>query len=193
MAVKMEVMIMHCSLNSVHIFLANEMSLSNTLVIISLIPIIWLVSLPLKRLMLSFLTFRSSLSLLVLFLMPSRIPSQVQHGMGSLINMQKSVFLPLWDYELYGRKILHIERFSAIESENLVRISKFFIWKEYACTASKNDKKKKHNILQLSEAVGILHVLSTSPDLSKINWALSIFSLSGKIYVINFFSFAKLA
>ena len=37
-----------------------------------------------------------------------------------LINMQKSVFLPLWDnYELYGRKILHIESFLAIESENL--------------------------------------------------------------------------
>ena len=68
---------------------------------------------------------------------------QVQHGMGPLINMQKSVFLPLWDdYELYGRKILHIESFSAIESENLVRISKFFLWKEYACAASENDKLK---------------------------------------------------
>ena len=55
-------------------------------------------------------------------------PSQVQHGMGPLINMQKSVFLPLWDNcELYGRKILQIESFSAIESENLVRISEFFI------------------------------------------------------------------
>ena len=54
--------------------------------------------------------------------------SQVQHGMGPLINMQKSVFLPLWDnYELYGRKILHIKSFSAIESENLVGISKFFV------------------------------------------------------------------
>ena len=54
--------------------------------------------------------------------------SQVQHGMGPLINMQKSVFLPLWDnYELNGRKILQIESFSAIESENLVRISKFFV------------------------------------------------------------------
>ena len=57
-----------------------------------------------------------------------RIYSQVQHGMGPLINMKKSVFLPLWDnYELYGHKILHIESFSAIESENLVRISKFFV------------------------------------------------------------------
>ena len=111
--------------------------------------------------------------------------------MGLLNNVQKSVFLPLWDnYELYGRKILHIESFSAIEFENLVKISKCFIWKEYACASSVNDKLKKRNILQLSEAVGILHVLSTRPDLSKINWALSIFPLSGKIYVINFFSFA---
>ena len=35
--------------------------------------------------------------------------------------------------------------------------------------ASENDKLKKRSILQLSEAVGILHVLSTSPDLCKIN------------------------
>ena len=42
--------------------------------------------------------------------------------------MQKSVFSPLWNnYALYGRKILHIESFSAIESENLVTISKFFV------------------------------------------------------------------
>ena len=101
--------------------------------------------------------------------------------------MQKTVFLPLLDnYELYGHKILRIESFSAIESENLNRISKFFVCKEYTCAASENDKLKKCNILQLSEAVGILHVLSTSPDLSKINWALSIFPLAGTIYVINF-------
>ena len=44
------------------------------------------------------------------------------------IYMQKSVFLPLWDnYELYSRKSLHIATFSAIEYENLVRISKFFV------------------------------------------------------------------
>ena len=52
---------------------------------------------------------------------------------------------------------------------------------------------KKRNILQLSEAVGILHVLSTSADLSKINWAFSIFPLSGKIYIINFSHLHKLA
>ena len=87
-----------------------------------------------------------------------------------LINMQKSVFLPLLEsYQFYGHKILHIESFSAIEFENLVRISKFFLSKEYTCTASENDKLKKCDILQLSEAVGILHVLSTKPDLSKIN------------------------
>ena len=54
-----------------------------------------------------------------------RTLSQEQHGMGPLINMQKSVFLPLWDnHELYSSKILHIEGFSAKESENLVRIAK---------------------------------------------------------------------
>ena len=53
---------------------------------------------------------------------------QVQHGMSPLINMQKSVFLPLWDnHELYGRKSLHIEIFSAKESEGRGRIAKFFI------------------------------------------------------------------
>ena len=54
--------------------------------------------------------------------------SQVQQGMSPFINMQKSVFLPLWDnHGLYGSKILHIESFSAKESENLVRIAKFFV------------------------------------------------------------------
>ena len=102
--------------------------------------------------------------------------------MGPVINMQKSVFLPLWDnHELYGRKILHIESFLAKESENLVSIAKFFVRKEYACAASENDKLKKRSILHLSETVGILHVLSTSADLSKIYWALSIVRLSGKI------------
>ena len=48
--------------------------------------------------------------------------------MGPLINMQKSVFLSLWDNsELYGCEILHIESFSAIESQNLFRISKFLV------------------------------------------------------------------
>ena len=57
------------------------------------------------------------------------LPSRLKSNMAwvPLINMQKSVFLPLWDnYGLYGRKLLHIESFSAIESQNLVRMSKFF-------------------------------------------------------------------
>ena len=54
--------------------------------------------------------------------------SQIQHGMGPLINMQNSVFLALQDnYELSGCKIVHIKTFSAVESENLVRIAKFFV------------------------------------------------------------------
>ena len=54
-------------------------------------------------------------------------------------------------------------------SKNLVRIAEFFAWEEYTCAASENDKLKKRNILHLSEAVGISHVLSTSLDLSEIN------------------------
>ena len=54
--------------------------------------------------------------------------TQVQYGVGPFINMQKLVFLGLWDNcEMYGHRILHIESFMTIESENLVRISKFFI------------------------------------------------------------------
>ena len=71
----METIIMPCSINSVHIFSANEMSLFSTLVIVSLIPVIWLVSLPFRGLILSCLTFRPSFSLLILFLMSSRMPS----------------------------------------------------------------------------------------------------------------------
>ena len=54
--------------------------------------------------------------------------TQVQHGMGPPINLQKLVFLPLWDnYELHVDKVLHTESFSAIKSESLVRIVKFFV------------------------------------------------------------------
>ena len=92
--------------------------------------------------------------------------------MGPLINIQKSVFLPLLNnHKLYRSKIF------AKESESLVRIATIFVWKQYACAASYDNKLKKHNILHLNEAVGILHVLSTIVDLSKINWALTIFPL----------------
>ena len=64
----------------------------------------------------------------VILLIMSTGHTQIQHGMSPLINMQKSVFLPLCDnYELYGRNILHIESLSDMESENLIRISKFFV------------------------------------------------------------------
>ena len=55
-----------------------------------------------------------------------------------------------------------------------------------------NDKLKKRNILQLSEAVGILHVLSTSPDLSKLNWALSISLFLEKYTSLIFSHYNKL-
>ena len=71
MAIKVESIVMPCSLYSIHSFSANEVSLSSTFEIIFLIPIIWLVSLPLRRVMLSCLAF----SLLLLFLMSSQIPS----------------------------------------------------------------------------------------------------------------------
>ena len=83
--------------------------------------------------------------------------------------MQKSVFLPLLDnYEVYDRNSLHIESFSAIESENSVRISIQNSSYERS-THVQLPRTIKRNILQVSEAVGILHVLSTCPDLSKIN------------------------
>ena len=58
-----------CSLNSILISLADEMSLYfGTLVIMSLKLLIWCVSLPLRRSMFSCLTSRSSFSLMILSL-----------------------------------------------------------------------------------------------------------------------------
>ena len=70
-AVSMEAIVMPCSQNSVLIFSANETSLS----IVCLKLVIWLVSLPFRRSMLSCLTFRSSFSLAILRLMSSRMSS----------------------------------------------------------------------------------------------------------------------
>ena len=85
--------------------------------------------------------------------------------MGPLINMQKSVFLPLWNnYEFCGRKILYIESSSAIESENLVRTQNSSHERNTHAQLPRM-KLKRGNILQLSDAVDILHVLSTSPYL----------------------------
>ena len=71
MAVRLEVIVISCSQNSVHICSANSVSLSSTLAIVSLKLVIWLVSLPLRRSMLSCLTDRSSFSLSILCLMSS--------------------------------------------------------------------------------------------------------------------------
>ena len=56
------------------------------------------------------------------------VSSPTGHGSPSLICEKNSsfVFMGL-NHELYGRKILHIESFSAKQSENLVRIAKFFV------------------------------------------------------------------
>ena len=52
-AMSIEVIVMPCSRNSVHIFLVNEVSLFKTVVILFLKLVIWLVSLRLRRLILS--------------------------------------------------------------------------------------------------------------------------------------------
>ena len=59
MAVSMEAIVIPCSLNRVRIILPNEVSLSNTLAIVSLNLVIWFFSLPFRRLIDSRLTFKS--------------------------------------------------------------------------------------------------------------------------------------
>ena len=59
-AVSMEAIVIPCSLNRVRIFSANEVSLSNTLAIVSRKLVIWFFSLPLRRSIDSCLTFKSS-------------------------------------------------------------------------------------------------------------------------------------
>ena len=59
-AVSMEAIIIPCSLNRVWIFSANEVSLSDTFAIVSLKLVIWFFSLPLRILIDSCLTFKSS-------------------------------------------------------------------------------------------------------------------------------------
>ena len=74
-AVSMEAIVIPCSLNRVWIFSANEMSLSNTLEIISLKLVIWDFSLPLRRLIDSCLIFKSSFRSLIHLVMSSLIAS----------------------------------------------------------------------------------------------------------------------
>ena len=74
-ALRMEVIIMSCSQNSICIRLPKVVSLSRTLVIVSLKLVIWFMSLPLSRLMLSCLTFRSSFSQVICFRISSHCTS----------------------------------------------------------------------------------------------------------------------
>ena len=73
-AVITEAIIIPCSLNSVLIFSANEVSLSNTFAIVSLILVIWFFSLPLRRSILSCLTFSSSFSFVIRLVIFSQMP-----------------------------------------------------------------------------------------------------------------------
>ena len=74
-AVSMEAIVIPCSLNRVRIFSSNEVSLSNTLAIVSLKLVIWFFSLPFRRLMNSCLvassSFRSSIHLVMSSLIAS--------------------------------------------------------------------------------------------------------------------------
>ena len=75
MAVSMEAIAIPCSLNRVQIFSLNEVSLSNTLAIVSLKLVIWFFSLPFRRLMDSCLTFSSSYRSSICLVMSSFIAS----------------------------------------------------------------------------------------------------------------------
>ena len=58
-AMSMEAIVIPCSLNRVRIFSPNEVSLSNTLAIVSQKLVIWDFNLPFRRLIDSYLTFSS--------------------------------------------------------------------------------------------------------------------------------------
>ena len=74
-AVSMEAIVIPCSLNRVRIFSANEVSLSNTLAIVSLKLVIWDFNLPFRRSIDSCLTFKSSFRLSIHLAMSSLIVS----------------------------------------------------------------------------------------------------------------------
>ena len=74
-AVSMEVIIMPCSLNSIQIFSPNEVSLSDTLAIVSLKLVIWLASLPFRRSIDSCLVTSSSFRMSIHLVMSSLIAS----------------------------------------------------------------------------------------------------------------------
>ena len=74
-AVSMEAIVIPCSLNRVPIFSPNEVSLSNTLAIVSLKLVIWDFNLPFRRSIDSCLTFSLSFRLSIHFIMSSLIAS----------------------------------------------------------------------------------------------------------------------
>ena len=79
-AVSMEAIIIPCSLNRVRIFSANEVSLSNTLEIVSLKLVIWFFNLPFRRSIDSCLTFKSSFRSSIHLVMSSFIASSYSPG-----------------------------------------------------------------------------------------------------------------
>ena len=74
-AVSMEAIIIPCSLNRVWIFSVNEVLLSKTLAIVSLKLVIWDFNLPFRRLIDSYLTFKSSFRSSIRLVMSSLIAS----------------------------------------------------------------------------------------------------------------------
>ena len=89
----------HDIMNS--IFSANEVSLSNTLMIISLKLVIWFISIPLERSILSCLTFISSFCLAICLTMSSLMPSSYSLGCSrNLSSLRFSISMchhKLWD------------------------------------------------------------------------------------------------
>ena len=74
-AMSIEAIVIPCSLNSVQIFSANEVSLSNTLAIVSLMLVIWDFSLPFRRSIDSWLVAKSSFIASICLVMSSFIAS----------------------------------------------------------------------------------------------------------------------
>ena len=79
-AISIEAIIIPCSLNRVQIFSPNEVSLSNTLAIVSLKLIIWDFSLPFRRLIDTCLIASSSFKVPICFMMSSLIASSYSPG-----------------------------------------------------------------------------------------------------------------
>ena len=74
-AVSMEAIVIPCSLNRVLIFSPNEVSLSNTLAIVSLKLVIWFFNLPFRRLIDSCQVDSSSFKASIRFVMSPLIAS----------------------------------------------------------------------------------------------------------------------